>query len=217
MMIVMEEKYFIVSLEKNPLITMRVMPGHFTNSIAHVTHYLDLSMMKSNAMVARDVARELAIPYFSSTMVDTIVCMERTDVIGAYLAEELVQDGALAINSGGEIYVVTPISNNLGNLSFQSSMIEHIMNRNILLLTTSISSGRTLDSALDCISYYGGNIVGISVLFMVEDSDTDHKVHALFTSGDVPNYSSYSTRECDLCKSGQRLDALISSEGYTRI
>jgi len=213
----MENKALEVSLHKNPLISMRVIPGHFTTSTTHITHYLDVSALKSNAHVARDVARELAIPYLSSTLVETIVCLERTEVIGAYLAEELLQPGGPVVNTDSEIYVVTPITNNIGNLSFQSSMIKNITNKNILMLTATIASGRTLDSALDCLSYYGGSIVGISSLFTVPNDIIELEINSMFTKEDIPGYTIYSSRDCEMCKSGQKLDALISSEGYTRI
>jgi len=213
----LERKAFNLPLEKNPLITIRVIPGHFTTSSSHINHYLDVSGMKSNALVARDVARELAIPYLSSTPVDTIVCLEKTEVVGAYLAEELLQCGTSVINDGGDIHVLTPISNNIGHLSFHSSMICNISGKNVILLTATMSSGRSLDSALDCISYYKGKVAGISALFMAIRDGQEQKINALFTSDDIPGYEIYSSRHCELCKSGQRLDALISSEGYTKI
>ena len=216
-MVNLENKAYEVSLQKNPLITMRVIPGHFTTSRAHISHFLDVSALKSNALVARDVARELAIPYLSRTHVETIVCMERTEVIGAYLAEELLQAGGAVMNEDSEIFVVTPISSNIGSLSFQSSMIKRITNRNILLLTATISSGRTLDSALDCLAYYGGRIVGISSIFTVPHGIVEHEIHTMFTTDDIPGYALYSSRDCDMCRAGQKLDALISTEGYTRI
>jgi orotate phosphoribosyltransferase len=143
--------------------------------------------------------------------------LERTEVIGAYLAEELLQPGKAIVNTHSEIFVVTPISNNIGNLSFQSSMIKRITNRNILLLTATIASGRTLDGALDCISYYGGSIAGISSLFTVPNDIIEHEINSMFTNEDIPGYTIYSSRDCAMCKSGQKLDALISSEGYTMI
>ncbi len=94
---------FNVSLERNPIITMKAIPGHFTTNHFHMTHYLDLEKMKKNALIARDVAVELANPYLSTTIVDTIICLEGTEVIGAYLAEELMKDGRNVVNSGKEI------------------------------------------------------------------------------------------------------------------
>jgi len=212
----MEGKAFSISLEKHPLISMKVIPGHFTTSNSHVSHYLDVSSLKSNAQVARDVARVLANPYLSSTLVDTIVCIERTEVIGAYLAEELSNNGMSIMNENTEIHVITPISNNIGSLYFQGSMVKHISNRNILLLTSYISVGQLLDNALDCISYYRGKIAGISALFLAS-LDLEQKINTLFTSEDVPGYKIFSPRKCEMCQAGQSLDALISSEGYTKI
>ena len=213
----MERKAFRISLEKNPLITMKVIPGHFTTSNAHVSHYIELCDMKSNALIARDVARELAIPYLTTTMVETIVCMERTEVVGAYLAEELLQEGLSVVNSSGEIHVVTPINTNNRTLIFQDSTIDWISNRNILLLVASISSGRTVKSALDCLEYYNGNVVGISSLFLASHEKQVKKVHALFTSDDISGYRLRGSGECEMCAAGQKLDAIISSEGYTKI
>ena len=197
---------------------MKVIPGHFTTSNAHLSHYLDVSGLKSNALVARDVARELATPYLSSSFVEAIVCMERTEVIGAFLAQELLQGGVSAINGvGGEIHVVSPITNSLGQLSFKSSTIKLITNRNVILLVASISSGRTLDSALDCMAYYNAKIAGISALFLALHDTQEQNIHTLFTSADIPGYQIFSSRKCEMCQAGQKLDALISSEGYTKI
>ena len=214
----MENKAFNVSLEKNPLISMRVIPGHFTTSTAHLSHYLDVSRMKSNAMIARDVGRELAVPYISRVLVDAIVCMEGTEVIAAYLAENLLQGGMAVINGGSDIHVLRPISSHNGYLIFTESAIEWIRNRNVLLLVASISSGRTVRSALECLTYYGGNIAGISALFLASPQEQGEKeVHALFTAQDIPGYQVYRSGECEMCKAGQRLDAMVSSDGYTKL
>ena len=213
----METKAFTVSLEKNPAITIKVIPGHFTTSNAHSNNYLDVSELMYNVKVARDVATQLARPYMSSTLVDTIVCMERTDVIGAYIAQELLQYGVSVINSGSEIHVVKPLSNANGNLIFQDNMIEWISNRNIILLVASISSGRTVTAEIECIGYYGGRLSGISALFMTSQAMLKQEVHALFTSDDIPGYKLFSTAECEMCRAGIKLDALINSDGYIKI
>jgi len=213
----MERKTFTVRLERNPSISINVIPGHFTTGTAHISHYLDVSGLKSNALIARDVARELAIPYLASTLVETIVCMENTDVIGAYLAEELIQDGVAVVNSGSDVHIVTPLSNANGKLVFHESEIKWITNRNILLLVATVSSGRTVKSALDCLAYYGGRLDGISALFLASQEKIGQEIHALFTSDDIEGYSVFSAGKCEMCKAGQKLDAIISSEGYTKI
>jgi len=214
----MDKKVYSISLEKNPLISMKVIPGHFTTSHSHISHFIDLNVMKSNALIARDIARELATPYMVSTTVDTIVCMEKTEVVGAYLAEEIYQEGMPPFNNSGEIHVVTPINNANGNLlCFQGSAIELIAGKNTVLLVASMSSGQTVKKALDCIAFYGGKVVGISALFLASPEKQEREIHALFTSEDIPDYKIMNINECDMCKSGKKLDAIVSSEGYTEI
>ena len=181
----MKNRAFTVTLPKNPSISMSVIPGHFTTNHFHTNNYLDLDNLKTNASIAKEVAIELALPYLTTTLVDTIVCMEGTEVIGAYLAGELLQEGTSVVNSDREIHVVTPISNVHRKLIFQSNTQELIVNRNIVLLVSSISSGITLYSALECLSYYGGNIVGISAL-LTHVRKHEHKIHAMFTNEDIP-------------------------------
>lgn len=213
----MKNQGFTVSFPKNPSINLKVIPGHFTTNHFHTNSYLDLDNLKTNASVAKSVAVELALPYSMHTIVNTIVCMEGTEVIGAYLAEELMKQDKLSINSGKNIYVVTPISNVHRKLIFQSNTQELIANRNIILLVSSVSSGITLYSALDCLAYYGGKIVGISALFNAFPEKHEHEIHAMFTNEDIPGYQIYSPAECPMCKAGRKLDAIIVHDGYIKI
>ena len=100
----MKNKAFTVSLSKNPAIKMDVIPGHFTTNDFHMTHYLDLDNIKTNLLLAKEVAIELTLPYLTSTLVDTIVCFEGTEVIGAYMADELSMEGTGVINSGKDYF-----------------------------------------------------------------------------------------------------------------
>jgi len=218
----MENKSFDISMAKNPNIAIRIIPGHFSTINAHSNNYLDLSELKCNASVAKDVARELAIPYLSSTAIDTIVCMEKTSVIGAFLADDLLQEGTSVINTGGRIHVVSPFNNAHGNWVFPSNRTEWISGKNILLLTATVSSGRALNSVIECISYYGGKLVGISALYMASPEMrkhilTEQEINALFSSEDIPGYQLFSPGECEMCKKGQAIDAIVSSDGYTKI
>jgi orotate phosphoribosyltransferase len=217
----MEENAYFVSLDKNPRISIKVIPGHFATVSSHTNSYVDVSGIKTSSLAAKEVAQELAIPYLSSTLIDTIVCLENTEVIGAYLAEELLQSGTRVVNSGAEIHIVVPIHNVNGQWIFQDNIAEQIVNKNIILLTPSISSGRTVRSVLDCIKYYGGNLVGMSVLFLTSygslGEEIQEFVHPVFTAEDIPDFKIYSVDQCEMCKSGIKLDALINSEGYRKI
>ncbi|AGC68719.1 hypothetical protein Cst_c17390 [Thermoclostridium stercorarium subsp. stercorarium DSM 8532] len=208
---------FTVSYPKNPAINLKVVPGHFTTNHFHTNSYLDLDNLKSSATIARSVAVELAAPYLTDTPADTIVCMEGTEVVGAYLAQELMKKGIAYINQVKDIYVVTPASNVHRKLIFHSNTQELIVNRNIILLVSSISSGITLYGALDCLSYYGGRIVGISALFNAFPERHKHKIHSLFTNVNIPDYQIFSPSECPMCKAGYKLDAIIVHDGYIKI
>jgi len=213
----MKKNSFAVTLDKNPAIKVNAIPGHFTTSQFHITHYLDLDNLKSNARLAREAAKELAGPYLTTTHVDTIVCLEGMEVVGAFMAEELAKEGTTDINSGKDIYVVTPISNYNRKLMFQSSMQEMISDRDIIVLVSSISSGLTLYSALECLSYYGGKLAGISALFSAYPERHEHEINSLFTGKDVPGYQIYSPSECPICRSGRKLDGIIVQDGYINI
>ena len=213
----MESNAYSISLSKNPIIAINVIPGHFTTNNAHTNNYLDVSELKGDTEIAKDVAREVAIPYLSSALVDTIVCMEKMEVIGAYLAQELIQDGTSVMNTGRNIHVVSPINNAYGKLIFPDSTIKWISGKNILLLVATISSGRSLNIALECINYYRGKLVGVSALYRATEVKIDRDVHCLFTSDDIPGYKLFSTSECEMCRDGLKLDAIISSEGYTKL
>ena len=41
-------------------IQLKVIPGHFVTSQSHITHYLDLTTMKSRTAEAQNIAHELA-------------------------------------------------------------------------------------------------------------------------------------------------------------
>ena len=212
----MKYKEFEVPLIKNPSIKMKVVPGHFTTNSFHLTHYMDLNNLKTNALTARAVARELAMPYLSDALADTIVCIEGTEVIGAYLAEELLQKGAHYRSSDRQIHVIVPVSNVYRKLMFQHDMQELIDNKNIILLVSSISSGTSLNSALECLKYYGGKVIGISTLFNAYPEQFEREIHALFTSHDIPGYMLYSPNKCPICDEGRKLDAIIIHDGYIK-
>lgn len=214
----MKREQFDITSSRDDMICMHVTPGHFATSSSHISHYLDMSTLKKSAGIAMDVARDLAIPYLGvSAMVDTIVCMEGTEIIGAYLAQELLQEGTLIMNSDNVIHVLTPTNNVNRQLTFQQNEYEHISGKQVILLTASVSSGRTVSRALECLSYYGGSLVGISALFTALTHVCKQEISALFTSEDIPGYSFSRPGECKMCREGKKLDGLVTDGGYTQM
>ena len=202
---------------KNPLIGIKLYKGHFTTNNSHISHYIDMSELKSNMLSAKNVARELAKPYLTNSNIDFIVCMESTEILAAYLAEELLQDGSVLKERGGEIRIVTPMNDMNGQLIFHHNVQEKIRHKNIILLVTSVSSGKTISRALDCLDYYGGNLAGISALFSAVEKIDRQKINSLFTCDDIPDYRFYIPNECEMCKEKKKLDAIVNSDGYTRL
>ncbi|MBU5426290.1 hypothetical protein KQI41_07655 [Tissierella pigra] len=213
----LEERVFTIESPKNKLITLDVIPGHFTTGNAHLNYYLNMSRIKANALVARDVAREMAIPYLSKSLVDTIICMEDTEVIGAYMAEELLENGSMVVNSDRDIHVVRPTVSIGGQLIFMQSTQKFVYNKHIVLLISSASTGKTILKALECISYYGGNLEGISAIFSARAKIAGQEINAIFSTDDIPNYEVSKPSECKMCKDKQKIDAIVNHDGYTMV
>lgn len=88
----MDNRYvkIFASGSKAPL---KATPGHFATNHAHINYYLDMTTLKTRLSEAQEVAKHLAERFLFDKVVDTIVCLEGTQVIGAYLAEELTRAG----------------------------------------------------------------------------------------------------------------------------
>ncbi|MBQ9488993.1 MAG: orotate phosphoribosyltransferase [Lachnospiraceae bacterium] len=198
-------------------ISMRVVPGHFVTSHSHINFYFDMTTMKIRRSEAQAVAQAIAEQYSYSTVVDTIVCMDGCEVIGAYLAEALENAGIMSMNSHKTIYVVTPEINAQNQLIFRDNIRSAIENKHVLLLLASATTGKTISSSLECIQYYGGTLAGISALFSAVSEVEGQEVHSIFNASDVPQYSTYKSHECPMCRSAQKIDALVNSFGYSEL
>jgi orotate phosphoribosyltransferase len=212
----MDDTFFTVSSQKNPKITVRVVAGHFATNSAHRSHYIDIFDLMSSASAARDAARELAVPYRANTFVDAIVYMDNTEILAAFLADELLQAGMSVMNEGGEILLLTPMVSSDGHFIFHQNVREKIKNRNVVLMVASLSTGATVNQMRECLSYYGCKLVGISAIFSVYSELDGMGIHSLFDCADIPDYHFYNPSECGMCQEGMKIDAIISSEGYTK-
>ncbi|MBQ4435657.1 MAG: orotate phosphoribosyltransferase, partial [Clostridia bacterium] len=84
---------------------LRVAKGHFATSHSHINYYIDLTMTKHRLSEARQAARILCGEFSASTIVDTILCLDGTEVIGACMASELTRAGFTNMNAHRTIYV----------------------------------------------------------------------------------------------------------------
>ena len=148
-----QDKMIKIYARSDSRIQLKMIPGHFVTSQSHITHYLDLTTMKSRCAEAQRIAATLAANYEASIPVDTIVCMDGLEVIGAYLAEELTKAGVLSMNAHQTIYVITPEFNSTGQMIFRDNYEPMINNKNILILNGSITTGSTLNRAIESVLY----------------------------------------------------------------
>ena len=87
---------------------LKIVKGHFATNHAHTNYYFDLTTVKSRLSEAGGIAQVLVHMYLYDMIVDTIVCMEGTEVIGTLLAQELTKGGFMSKNAHKTIYVIKP-------------------------------------------------------------------------------------------------------------
>ena len=124
-------------------LVLRVAKGHFATSHSHINYYIDVTMQKTRLSEARAVALELVSSYTHTTIVDTILCLDGTEVIGACMASELTRDGYVNMNAHQTIYVVTPEHTTGSQLLFRENTSPMIAGKHVLILAASVTTGYT--------------------------------------------------------------------------
>ena len=212
---VMEQRTFEISYKDNSRIKIGVIPGHFATNHSHVNYYVDMNSLKRKLKTAAETAKELAA-FFRSTPVDTIVCMEGTQMIGAFVAQEL-SEGVHNINKDADINVLTPELDSNNQMIFRDDTQKMVWGKHILLLISSASTGWTISRCIECFKYYSGKLVGVGALFSAIDEVDGVPVKSIFAPADLPDYQTHSPAECPMCKAKQKVDALINAYGYSKI
>ena len=206
-----------VSLKGNDKVVLKAIPGHFITPNSHVNYYLDMTTIKSRLSEASAAAEELSKRISPDTIVDTIVCMDGCEIIGAYLAEDLTKAGVISINYHKTIYITTPEVASTGQMVFRDNIQPMIKGKNILLLMASATTGQTLAKAIQTLNYYGATISGISAIFSAVPAIAGIEIKTIFTEHDIPKYHAYEPADCPMCRAGQRVDALVNSFGYSEL
>lgn len=148
---------------------LRVAKGHFATSHSHINYFIDVTIQKTRLSEARAVAQELVSYYTHTTIVDTILCLDGTEVIGSCMASELTRDGYTNMNAHQTIYVVTPEHTTGSQLLFRENTAPMIAGKHVLILAASVTTGYTAQAAVEAVNYYGGQVVGISSIFSTVD------------------------------------------------
>lgn len=198
----------------NSNIKLRVARGHFAAKHSHTNYYIDLTMTKHRLSEAREAAVELARGFRSSAIVDTILCLDGTEIIGTCMASELTKHGIQSMNAHQTIYVVSPEENG-GQLLFRENVSPMIAGKNVIILSASVTTGYTVQTAIECVNYYGGTTQGVCSIFTCVKEVGGFKVNSIFDTEALNDYSSKSVSECPLCKAGIKVDAMINSYGIS--
>ena len=198
-------------------VPLRIARGHFATNHSHINYYIDVTFQKTRLSEARDVARYLVKNFKNTTMVDTILCLDGTAVIGTCLAEELTASGFRSVNTHNTIYVVEPEYNGNSQMIFRDNVQPMIKGKHVLVLMASVTTGFTAKRSVQAIGYYGGEVVGITSIYSAVDEAEGYPVHSVYNISDLPDYASYDYRECPYCKAGKKIDALVNSFGYSEL
>ncbi len=201
---------------KNNNLHLRVAGGHFATGNCHTNYYIDVVSQKSRLTEAKAVAEELRNYFYSNTIVDTILCLDGTEVIGTCLADSLTKADFINMNAHKTIYIMTPELVN-GQILFRDNLIPMIKDKHVMVLAVSVSSGKTVSTAVDAIKYYGGMVSGIASIFSTTDECAGYPVRSVFNPNDLPGYKTWAPNECPLCKEGKKIDALINSHGFSKL
>ncbi len=212
----MEERQIDITAKNNNSVRLGLIPGHFATNHSHVNYFVDITTIKTQYRAARETARELAKLYAHNKNIDTILCFEGTEMIGAFLARDLCLHGS-GMKGGEDIAVITPETNMNNQMIFRDNLQKHIYNKDILLLMSTVSTGKSITRCVECLKYYSGRLAGVAAVFSAINEFNGIVIDSVFHQDDLPEYKTASAAECPLCASGVKVDAIVNSFGYSKI
>ena len=213
----MESRMVKFYSKESNMVAIHAIPGHFATSHSHINYYIDITSLKTRIQEAKEVARVLHQKIGRVSYVDTIVCMDGTEVIGAFLAEESEKEDMASTNRHETIYVVSPEMNSNNQLLFRDNIKPSIAGKHVILLSASTTTGKTIHRSLEGIRYYGGVIEAVASVFSTVSEMDGFAVHSVFHAEDLPGYAAYSADDCPFCKKGIKLDAVVNGFGYSKL
>lgn len=211
------QEMIMIHSKDHPNIELKAIPGHFVTPSSHINYFLDMTTLKTRLSEASLTAKELSRQIEVSMVVDTIVCIDGCEIIGAFLADELTRAGIYSRNAHKTIYIITPEYSSAGQMLFRDNYLPMIKGKNVLLLLASATTGKTVTKAVQTLTYYGAAISGVSAVFSAANSVMGIPINSLFGIADIPDYKTYSFEGCALCKEQKPIDAFANAFGYSII
>lgn len=234
------EKPKKIYAKDNPEVALKVTKGHFSSDRFHINYYIDMTSLKRRRKEAQEVAKAMVSRYVSrvnlpsgnislaggdmeqlmaslstKATIDTVICMDGCEVIGAYVAEELSNVGVTTLNSHHTSYIITPEFDSTGQMVVRDNIRPMLKDKHVLVVLATAMSGRTISKSIRCIRSYGGIIEGISVIFSAVDEIEGYPVNSVFGVSDLPDFKLSDPDQCPDCQNGIKLDAIVNSYGYT--
>ena len=91
-----------------------------------------------------------------------------------------------------------------------------IVGKHVLILAASVTTGYTVQAAVEAVRYYSGIPVGVSAIFSCVDECEGFPIVSIYTmKHDLDDYQSCSSHDCPLCKAGIKLDGMVNSHGIS--
>jgi len=212
----MENRIVKFKSKESAGLNLHAIPGHFATSHSHINYYVDVTSIKTRVSEAKEAAKALYTKVPHHSYIDTIVCMDGTEMIGAFLSQEIERNGLMSVNKHETIYVVSPEINN-GQMLFRDNNKGAIDGKHVVLLLATTTTGETIRRAMECINYYGGMATCIASIFSTIDEVNGVKIDKLFDDDDVVNYQTYPVTECPFCKKGLPIEAMVNGFGYSKL
>ena len=196
-------------------VTINALQGHFATSNSHINYYVDVNRLKIRTSEAANAARALCEKIVGRIhVIDTIVCLDETRMLGGFLAENLQRRGVENHNMHKTVYVVKPEENSLHQFMFRSGNTMAIGGKNCLILTGTLTTGNTVKNVIDCVEYYGGKNVGVAAIFSTMTEVFGYKVFPIFDEKDLPGYAAYKKLDCPYCQKQIPIEAIVNGSGY---
>ncbi len=220
-------------------LALKVTKGHFSSDRFHINYYIDMTDLKMRQCNAEAVAKAIVKKYvkrvtlspvvgLASEMfdqmastnatkapIDTIICMDGCEAIGAYVAKELSEVGVATTNTHKTTYILTPEFDSSGQMVVRDNIKPMLKGKHVLVVLATAMSGHTIAKSIRCISSYGGIVEGISCIFSAINEIEGHPVNSVFEASDLPGFKLSEPDNCPDCKAGIKLDAIVNSYGYT--
>lgn len=198
---------------RNPELFLRVQKGHFATMHSHTNYYIDVTTQKNRMSEAKAVAREMVSFYRTNTIIDTVICLDGTEVIGAFVAQELTDASFMNLNAHQTVYVMSPEYIGGGQMIFRDNIVPMISGKHVLILAASVTTGKSALAAIDALKYYGAHVVGVSAIFATVSECDGFPVNSIFNPHDLDDFQSYKPHRCPMCQRGEKLEALVNSYG----